>query len=111
MRRPPTPKRILIAAAAALIVGLGGVSLIAGFSQSFPVPVLQGLAGFAAGGGIIGGAAVALMISLAGWRDPVSEAEFDAIVERAERLAASDSWGDSGGYGDGRDKEDLLRPL
>ncbi len=93
----PTAKRILIAAGAALIVGLGGVSLIAGFSESFPVRVLQGLAVFAAGAVIIGGAVVVLMIRLAGWRDPISEAEFDAIVERAERLAANDSWGDSRG--------------
>jgi predicted Zn-dependent protease with MMP-like domain len=105
---PPTLKRILIAAGAALIVGLGGVSLIAGFSQSYPVRVLQGLAVFAAGAVIIGGAAVALMIRLAGWRDPISEAEFDAIVERAERMAADDSWGDSEDEED--DEEDLFDP-
>jgi predicted Zn-dependent protease with MMP-like domain len=107
--QPPTVKRILIAAGAALIVGLGGVSLIAGFSQSFPVRVLQGLAVFAAGAVVIGGAAVVLMIRLAGWRDPISEAEFDAIVERAERLAADDSWGDSEDY-EGDDDEDLFDP-
>jgi predicted Zn-dependent protease with MMP-like domain len=108
--RPPTAKRILIAAGAALIVGLGGVSLIAGFSQSFPVRVLQGLAVFAAGAVVIGGAAVVLMIRLAGWRDPISEAEFDAIVERAERLAAADRWGDAEDYEDDDDGEDLFDP-
>jgi predicted Zn-dependent protease with MMP-like domain len=109
--RPPTVKRILIAAGAALIIGLGAVSLIAGFSESFPVRVLQGLAVFAAGAVIIGGVAILVMISLAGWRDPVSEAEFDAIVERAERLAAADSWGDSEDYeGDDDDEEDLFDP-
>jgi predicted Zn-dependent protease with MMP-like domain len=107
--RTPTVKRILIAAGAALIVGLGGVSLIVGFSQSFPVRVLQGLAVFGAGAVIIGGAAVALMIRLAGWRDPISEAEFDAIVDRAERLAAHDSWGDSEDYEDD-DEKDLFDP-
>jgi predicted Zn-dependent protease with MMP-like domain len=107
--RSPTLKRVLIAAGAALIVGLGGVSLIAGFSQSFPVRVLQGLAVFAAGAVIIGGVVVALMIRLAGWRDPISEAEFDAIVERAERLAADDSWGDSEDYEDDGE-EDLFDP-
>jgi predicted Zn-dependent protease with MMP-like domain len=107
--RTPTVQRILIAAGAALIVGLGGVSLIAGFSQSFPVRVLQGLAVFGAGAVIIGGAAVALMIRLAGWRDPISEAEFDAIVERAERLAADDSWGDSEDD-EADEEEDLFDP-
>ncbi len=108
--RQPTARRILIAAAAALVIGLGGVSLIAGFSQSFPVRILQGLAVFGAGAAIIGGATVALMIRLAGWRDPVSEAEFDAIVERAERLGSADSWGDSEDYEDDAEGEDLFDP-
>jgi predicted Zn-dependent protease with MMP-like domain len=99
-----------MAAGAALVIGLGGVSLIAGFSQSFPVRVLQGLAVFAAGAVIIGGAAIALMIRLAGWRDPASEAEFDKIVERAERLAATDSWGDSEDYAGDDDDDDLFDP-
>jgi predicted Zn-dependent protease with MMP-like domain len=106
----PTVKRILAAALAALIVGLGGVSLVAGFSQSFPVKVLQGLAVFAAGAVIVGGAVVLVMVRLAGWRDPVSEDEFDAIVERAERLAASDSWETSEDYDGGDDGEDLFDP-
>ncbi len=108
--RPPTTQRILLAAGAALVVGLGGVSLIAGFSQSFPLRVLQGLAVFAAGAVIIGGAVILVMIRLAGWRDPVSEAEFDAIVERAERLAAAESWGDSEDYEDDGDEDDLFDP-
>src|SRR5579864_603597 len=107
--RPPTTKRILLAAGAALVVGLGGVSLVAGFSESFPLRVVQGLAVFAAGGVIIGGAVILAMIRLAGWRDPVSEAEFDAIVERAERLAAAESWGESDDYDD-NDDEDLFDP-
>ena len=69
------------------------------------VRVLQGLAVFGAGAVIIGGAVVLAMIRLAGWRDPISDEEFDAIVERAERLAAEDSWGDSEDY-EGHDDED-----
>ena len=91
---PPTVGRILMSALAALVVGLGTVSLISGFSASFPVRVLQGVAVFVAGAVVIGGAAVLVMIRLAGWRDPVSEEEFDAIVERAERLASEGSWGE-----------------
>ncbi len=108
--RQPTVRRILIAAGAALVIGLGGASLIAGFSQSFPVRVLQGLAVFAAGAVIIGGVAIALMIRLAGWRDPISEAEFDAIVERAERLASTESWGEGEDYEDDDDDEELFDP-
>src|SRR6202020_1467185 len=87
-------RRILFSALVALVIGLGAVSLIFGFSASFPVRFLQGVAVFAAGAAIVGGAAVLVMIQLAGWRDPVSEQEFDAIVERAERLAAEGSWGE-----------------
>jgi predicted Zn-dependent protease with MMP-like domain len=89
---PPTLRRILISALAALTVGFGAVSLIGGFSDSFPVRLLQGLAVFGAGAAILGGAVVLVMLHLAGWKDPESEADFDALVERTERLAAEDSW-------------------
>jgi predicted Zn-dependent protease with MMP-like domain len=91
---PPTLRRILVSALAALTVGLGAASLIAGFSDSFPLRLLQGLAIFGAGAVIIGGAVVFVMIQLAGWHDPESEEDFEALVQRAERLAAEDSWGD-----------------
>jgi predicted Zn-dependent protease with MMP-like domain len=96
----PTPRRILIASLAALVVGLGGVSLVVGLGGPFPVRVLKGLAVFGAGAVIIGGTVLLTMIRMAGWRDPISESEFDAIVERAELLAAAESaaaesWADS----------------
>ena len=92
---PPTLRRILGSALAALVVGLGAVSLIAGFSDSFPVRLLQGVAVFAAGAVIIGAVVVFVMVRMAGWRDPESEEDFEALVQRAERLAAADSWGDA----------------
>jgi predicted Zn-dependent protease with MMP-like domain len=103
----PTPRRILFSALAALTIGLGAVSLIAGFSDSFPVRLLQGLAVFGAGAVIVGGAVVLALVRLAGWRDPESEQDFDALVERSERLAAADSWGDSEDYeSDDEEEED-----
>ncbi|HEY8764523.1 MAG TPA: hypothetical protein VIM18_10045, partial [Solirubrobacteraceae bacterium] len=78
----PTPRRILGSALAALTVGLGAASLIAGFSTSFPLRLLQGLVVFGAGAVIIGAAALLVMIRLAGWRDPESEADFEALVQR-----------------------------
>src|SRR5207248_7310602 len=106
---PPTLRRILGSALAALTVGLGAASLIAGFSDSFPLRLLQGLVVFGAGAVIIGGAVVLAMIRLAGWRDPESEEDFEASVQRAERLAAEDSWGSSEEYESGieEDQEDL----
>jgi predicted Zn-dependent protease with MMP-like domain len=93
--QPPTLRRILLSSVAALTVGLGAVTLIAGFSDSFAVRLLQGLAVFGAGAVIIGGAAVLAMLRLAGWREPESESDFEAIVQRAERLAATDAWDDT----------------
>jgi predicted Zn-dependent protease with MMP-like domain len=101
----PTIRRILLSVVAALTVGLGVVSLIAGFSDSFPVRLLQGVAVFGAGAVIIGGAVVLSMLHLAGWKDPESEAEFDAIVERAERLAAEGVWGEDDADGSNDDDE------
>ncbi len=102
----PTARRVVFSALAALTIGLGAVSLIAGFSDSFPLRLLQALAIFGAGAVIIGGAAVLVMIRLGGWKDPESEEEFEALVQRAERLAAQDSWGDSEEYEDEDDHED-----
>ena len=95
---PPTARRILLSALAALTLGLGVVSLIAGFSDSFAVRLLQGLAVFGAGVVLIGGTAALVMIKLAGWRDPESEEDFEALVQRAERLAAEGSDGEEFGF-------------
>src|SRR5689334_17233901 len=91
---PPTMRRILLSALAALTVGIAVISLIGGFRPSFPVRLLQGLAVFGAGVVVIGGAALMVMLRLAGWRNPESEEDFEAIVRRAEELAASgpDAW-------------------
>ncbi|MFZ0042304.1 MAG: metallopeptidase family protein, partial [Solirubrobacteraceae bacterium] len=94
--RQPTMRRVLFCAVAALSIGLGAVSLIVGFSDSFPVRLLQGLAVFGAGAAILAGAVVLALVHLAGWRDPESEEDFEALVQRAERLAAEGSWGESG---------------
>src|SRR5437588_10486934 len=107
---PPTLRRILGSALAALTVGLGAASLIAGFSDSFPLRLLQGLLVFGAGAVVLGGAVVLVMIRLAGWRDPESEDDFEALVQRAERLAAEDSWGDTEDYEYDDEDEDLFDP-
>jgi predicted Zn-dependent protease with MMP-like domain len=46
-------------------------------------------------------------VRLAGWRDPESEQDFEAIVERAERMAAEESWGEAE-YDEGDDDEELF---
>jgi predicted Zn-dependent protease with MMP-like domain len=91
----PTLRRVLLSAAAALVVVLGAITLVIGFSDSPPLRALQGLAVFAAGAVIVGGAVLLTLLHFAGWREPESEEEFELIVQRAERLAAAGSWGES----------------
>jgi predicted Zn-dependent protease with MMP-like domain len=105
---PPTTRRILLSALAAMALGFGVVSLIAGFSDSFAVRLLQGIAVFGAGAVVIGGAVVLALVHLAGWREPESELDFEALVQRTERLAAADSWGARQDYEDGWDGETRL---
>jgi predicted Zn-dependent protease with MMP-like domain len=93
--QPPTLRRILFAAVAALTIGLGAISVLTGFSDDPPVRLLQGVAIFGAGAAIIGSVVVLAMTHLAGWREPESEEEFEAIVRRAEELAARGEWGNA----------------
>jgi predicted Zn-dependent protease with MMP-like domain len=109
--QPPTLRRIMFSALAALTIGLGAASLIAGFSESFPVRLLQGIAVFGAGAAIISGAVALAMIRLGGWRDPESETDFEALVLRTERLAAEGAWSDDLDEDDEDDQEeDLFDP-
>jgi len=101
----------MLAALAALTVGLGITSLLIGFSNSLLLRLIQVLLVFGSGLVVIGGAAMVVMLRLAGWRDPESEEEFEALVQRTERLAAEDSWGDSEDYeGDDDDDQELFDP-
>lgn len=110
MQSQPTPRRILFSALAALTIGLGVISLIAGFSDSFAVRLLQGIAVFGAGAVIIGGVVVLAMIRLAAWDDPESETDFEALVLRTERLAAEGSWEEWDDDAEEEDDEDLFDP-
>jgi predicted Zn-dependent protease with MMP-like domain len=92
--RQNTISRILFSAVAALTVGLGVVAILAGFSDSPPLRLLEGIAVFAAGAMLIVGAVVAAMVYLGGWRDPESEEDFERLVVRAELLAEEGLWGD-----------------
>jgi predicted Zn-dependent protease with MMP-like domain len=92
---PPSLSRVLLSAVAAMTVGLGVVSLVVGFSTYPLVRLVQGLAVFGAGAVLLGGTVVLVMLHLAGWREPESEDDFEAIVQRAEQLAAEGRWGES----------------
>jgi predicted Zn-dependent protease with MMP-like domain len=92
-----------------MALGLTIIGVYTGFSGSWEVRLVEGIAVFGSGAAILGGAAVLVMVRLAGWRDPESEDDFEALVERTEWLASTESWGDSEEYeGDEDDEEDLF---
>ena len=93
----PTRSRVLVAAAASLTLGLAVVSIAAGPSGSSAVRVLEGLAVFAAGTVAFVVVVVLVLTKVAHWRQP--ESEFEAIVQRAERLGAG--WPGAGSPGAG----------
>jgi predicted Zn-dependent protease with MMP-like domain len=102
----PTTRRVLLAAIGAMTIGLGAVTLLAGFSAEPAVRIIQVLAVFGAGAAIIGGGVVLALVYLAGWREPESEEEFEAIVERAERLAAEGVYAGEDSDDDADDADD-----
>jgi len=55
---------------------------------------------------------VLAMIRLAGWRDPESEIDFEALVQRTERLASEGGWDYTENYDEDEDEdeEDLFDP-
>jgi len=88
--RPVSPRTIAASAAAALCFGIAFITLMQGFSLDFPVRLIQGISLFVAGALVLFVPIFYLAMRLADWRDPMSEREFDRIVERSERLARDD---------------------
>ncbi len=80
-------RRTATAAVVALSLGLSAVVVLQGFSDKTYARIVETLAlCVVAGAALLGGMAV-IGLRMAGWSDPESEAEFDRVVLRAERLA------------------------
>jgi predicted Zn-dependent protease with MMP-like domain len=109
---PPTARQICLAALLALVLGLGVTSLVVGFSSSWAVRLVQGLLVLGAGAAIVIGVSTIAMLWLANWRNPESEQDFEALVQRTEALAAMDSWGEREEYEleDDDDDDDWFDP-
>jgi predicted Zn-dependent protease with MMP-like domain len=93
-RRPPSLRepapglgRVVVMALLALSAGLVVIVAADGLSASSPLRVLeQGALGLLVIAALVGGAA-AVAVRLAGWREPESERDFEALVVQAEELA------------------------
>jgi predicted Zn-dependent protease with MMP-like domain len=90
-QQPPTLRRVLASALAALTAAVGILTLAVGFSTTPLVRVVQVLTVIGLGAIVVGGAIVLVLVHLADWRAP--EEDFELMVRRAERLASDDPWG------------------
>jgi predicted Zn-dependent protease with MMP-like domain len=87
-QRPPSSMRHIGAAAlVALSSGLVVIVVAQGFSSSNALRVIEDLALGVMIIAVLGGGAALLAVRLAGWKDPESEDEFEALVRRSEQLA------------------------
>src|SRR2546430_3295969 len=89
-------RRVAIPELVALAAGLTCVALLGGFSPSRPIKVLETAAIAMFGGGLVGGVMLLVAFRMADWRNPESEADFERVVQRSERLAreglAAEPW-------------------
>jgi predicted Zn-dependent protease with MMP-like domain len=92
----PPARRIAFAACTALCAGLTAAALLGGFSVNPVVRAVEtaGVIGFVVV--VVFGTALGLGLRLADWREPTSEEDFEQVVLRSERLAASGTAADPG---------------
>ena len=102
VRAPTSTRRILLSALAALVSGFGIFALATGFSATGLLRTVELGSVIVLGGAIVTGVIVLSLVHFANWQSPASEEDFEALVQRAERLATEDLWGpdDSGDFGD-----------
>jgi predicted Zn-dependent protease with MMP-like domain len=83
----PPLRRIGFAAAVALSVGLSAIAIGQGMSDLYPVRLLEWLAIGVVATFVLATLATLVMGRMADWREPETEAEFEEVVRRSERLA------------------------
>jgi len=83
----PPARRIAFAAAVALCVGLSAVVALGGWSTDPVVKAVETFAVVGAVAAVVFGGFVLIGLRMADYREPESEADFEQVVLRAERLA------------------------
>ncbi len=86
MSTPPA-RRIVLAAVMAMSLGLSAVVVLQGFSTQSPVKLIETGAVIVVFAGALGAVMILIGLRMADWQEPEDEAEFERVVERAERLA------------------------
>jgi len=82
-----SPRRIVLAAVMAMSLGLSAVVVLQGFSTQAPVKLIETGAVIVVFAGALGAAMILVGLRMADWQEPEDEAEFERVVQRAERLA------------------------
>jgi predicted Zn-dependent protease with MMP-like domain len=85
--RAPTIKRVLLAAACALTIGLSAIAIFVGLPFASPLRALPGGVLIVLVIAVIGIAMLSIGLRIAGWDEPETEEEFERLVEESERLA------------------------
>ncbi len=108
-RAPVSTRRIILSALAALVSGFGIFALATGFSSSGLLRTVELGSVVVLGAAIMTSVIVLSLVHFANWQSPASEDDFEALVQRAERLAAEDPWtvDDVGDFGE-TDEYDAL---
>ena len=83
----PPGRRIVLAAVMAMSLGLSAVVVMQGFSTQTPVKLIETAAVIVVFAGALGAAMILVGLRMADWQEPEDEAEFEKVVQRAERLA------------------------
>jgi predicted Zn-dependent protease with MMP-like domain len=83
----PQTRRIVLAAVLAMSLGLSAIVVLQGFSTQAPVKLLETAAVIIVFAGALGAGMILVGLRMADWREPEDEAEFERVVQRAERLA------------------------
>jgi predicted Zn-dependent protease with MMP-like domain len=68
-------------------LGLTAVVVLQGFSTQAPVKLIETGAVIVVFAGALGAAMILVGLRMADWQEPADEAEFERVVQRAERLA------------------------
>ena len=83
----PPARRVVLAAVMAMSLGLSAVVVLQGFSTQAPVKLIETGALIVVFAGALGAAMILVGLRMADWQEPEDEAEFERVVQRAERLA------------------------
>lgn len=85
--RLPNGAQIAWSALTAFAIAILAITALEGFATTYPLRLMQGIAVALAGALVITFVLALLTGRLADWRNPRSEQDFEALVERTEQLA------------------------